>query len=960
MIVIDEVQNIRNTSKIKKSSNNFLELVKYTDNLKLILLTATPMYNAPEEIVWLLNLMNINDNRVPISVSDVFDKEGELLVGNDNQEIGKEILIRKMRGYVSYVRGENPFTFPNAIYPYEYNDAFSIKSLLETPQWSYPSKQMNEKDITEPINFLDILITPIGYEQNEMYNYTIGKLKKKHKILEEGRGGLQYTIIDAPLQILNFAYPHPDFIYGEKNNVKYNELYGKEGLGRIIDSKKKKNYKYKPEILKKYGRIFSPSEINKYSGKIGKIISTIQNSKGIVLIYSQFIDGGCVPVALALEEMGITRYDKRLSLFKTKPVDDIDAITLRPRVEGDKFYPAKYVMITGDQNLSPRNKEDLKVCTDSQNINGEIVKVIIISKAGSEGLDFKNIRQVHILEPWYNFMRTSQTIGRAIRNASHCDLPYKERNAQIFLYGTELKDNIYEAVDLYMYRLAEKKGIKIGKVARLLKENAIDCLLNNPQTQMYQSLVNKTVLQKISTNEEIEYKLGDRENSVMCDFMECQYSCNVEINDDDVINTTTYNSRFLVVNSEIIIKKIKELFTQRYLYTKEELIKFINYSKKYPLEQINAALQYLIDNKNENLIDMVGRLGFLKNINNIYLFQPIELNEEAKLTNYKLRNPIQFKPTKLTFRLNNSINRRKIHINKSALMERLNRSFFHITKEPTKKNNEPRFSWEYNASLAIFSLVNYNNIDKELLVQFCVFHIMDVFLYNEKIEILKILKNETPTEERLNITLFKHIQKYFEQFSFFIKDKQYYIIKNENIDKYYFSIISINNGEVETTKVNTSIFKILGDKFKISIDDINNNFGFIGKFNKSYVFKIKDLANKMKNNTGHVCRGNKPELIKTLNLFHSEHGVSKMTLDKKKITGIYGLSDEILKQHPLYNKGSINLKPSQICIEIELLLQYYNFINLKDKKWFFFSIFEILYGIKELPKITDVSKKIIN
>merc|ERR1712166_831607 len=102
-----------------------------------------------------------------------------------------------------------------------------------------------------------------------MYNYTIGKLKKKHKILEEGRGGLQYTIIDAPLQILNFAYPHPDFIYGEKNNVKYNELYGKEGLGRIIDSKKKKNYKNKPEILKKYGRIFSPSEINKYSGKIG-------------------------------------------------------------------------------------------------------------------------------------------------------------------------------------------------------------------------------------------------------------------------------------------------------------------------------------------------------------------------------------------------------------------------------------------------------------------------------------------------------------------------------------------------------------------------------------------------------------------------------------------------------------------------------------------------------------------
>ena len=76
-------------------------------------------------------------------------------------------------------------------------------------------------------------------------------------------------------------------------------------------------------------------------------------------------------------------------------------------------------MITGDPYLSPRNKQELKACTDTNNINGEVIKVIIISKAGSEGLDFKNIRQVHILEPWFNFMRTSQTIGRAIRNLSH-------------------------------------------------------------------------------------------------------------------------------------------------------------------------------------------------------------------------------------------------------------------------------------------------------------------------------------------------------------------------------------------------------------------------------------------------------------------------------------------------------------------------------------------------------------
>ena len=97
LIIIDEVQNIRNVKdgdKIKESSNNFLKLVKYADNLKLLLLTATPMFNDPQEIIWLLNLMNLNDNRVPLNVSDVFDKDVELLIGNNLQEIGKELLIK--------------------------------------------------------------------------------------------------------------------------------------------------------------------------------------------------------------------------------------------------------------------------------------------------------------------------------------------------------------------------------------------------------------------------------------------------------------------------------------------------------------------------------------------------------------------------------------------------------------------------------------------------------------------------------------------------------------------------------------------------------------------------------------------------------------------------------------------------------------------------------------------------
>jgi hypothetical protein len=71
----------------------------------------------------------------------------------------------------------------------------------------------------------------------------------------------------------------------------------------------------------------------------------------------------------------------------------------------DSFQPARYSMITGDPRISPDNDFEVKSITNDDNINGHKIKVVLISKAGSEGLDFKFMRQVHILEPWYNMNR---------------------------------------------------------------------------------------------------------------------------------------------------------------------------------------------------------------------------------------------------------------------------------------------------------------------------------------------------------------------------------------------------------------------------------------------------------------------------------------------------------------------------------------------------------------------------
>ena len=117
--------------------------------------------------------------------------------------------------------------------------------------------------------------------------------------------------------------------------------------------------------------------------------------------------------------------------------------------------------------MSPNNDKDVKAITNIDNIydeetqkdiSGEKIKVVLISQSGSEGIDFKAIRQVHILEPWYNMNRLEQVIGRAVRNLSHKWLPLKKRNVQIFLHGTVLDEETNESADVYIYRIAEYKA----------------------------------------------------------------------------------------------------------------------------------------------------------------------------------------------------------------------------------------------------------------------------------------------------------------------------------------------------------------------------------------------------------------------------------------------------------------------------------------------------------------------
>ena len=79
VIIIDEIQNIKTTENMRRKIQNVLEVVvKYSKNTRLVLMSATPMFNIPQEIVYILNLLLLNDNRPILNEKDIFNIDGSL------------------------------------------------------------------------------------------------------------------------------------------------------------------------------------------------------------------------------------------------------------------------------------------------------------------------------------------------------------------------------------------------------------------------------------------------------------------------------------------------------------------------------------------------------------------------------------------------------------------------------------------------------------------------------------------------------------------------------------------------------------------------------------------------------------------------------------------------------------------------------------------------------------------
>jgi len=925
LIIIDEVHNIRPDSEIKglkKTSQNFLDLVTYTENMKLLLLTGTPMFNHYSEIIWILNLLNRNDNRYTVSVSDIFDSDGNFT------ENGEDLLIKKSTGYISSLQGEDPFSFPFRLYPYDIDlpdgnliKENSLKKLMEDNENYYPKLQVNGADIDNTIQNLDLFMNNMEETQWKYYSRYIDYLNKTSDVFRAKGKSLNYTLITTPLQLTNFCFPHRDFETDQETDSIFTKISGIKGLINCFNAtekevKKYKNLKYKSGI---YKNLFNRENLKLYSKKIFNIMNIIEKSEGIIILYSNFIAGGCVPLACALEEMGFDKYNEDNILHK-------DHVT-----KNDK--KGNYIMLTGDTNLSKNDKKNYIDCTSSRNKKGELIKVIIISEAASEGLDFKNVRQVHILEPWFNLYRTGQIEGRGIRYKSHCELKFEKRNCLIFLHGSYI-DNETEIIDLYVYRLAEKKALEIGNVTRVLKQNSVDCVLNESQQNLSQDFMNKNVMIDISYQQSANrvkntFKIGHRNNSLICDYQNCNYKCNVDDFKGDFSDSTTFDYSFIIMSIDKIIERIKSLFKERYVFTKSELLSYVKGSANYTNSQIYQAIEFLMVESNQLLEDIYGKKGKIVEIGNLYFFHPIDLEMPIESL-YTKKVPFYYKPDNIQYSYRSNL----IDLTKDEdIIENIEQLYLTVYN-PIEEECKNIYSC-INLAIKTFIKEKYHSIFKEIA-----FHSIIEKLSIRKKRIL--FDNKDKLSENLSLIVNQFFEKYKIDTSYLLPD-----FKNK-------SLVTKSNSKKKMS--DESITKVARNLYNLDLKKLENQeiIGILNH-NKSgdLIFKIKyiqDLSNISKGEKLNKIAGGK---LRLMNLYIDIKESNEYEEDEELFMG------EDLKDEEIERIENIPNIDNLLEIIIELLYRFYQLREEEgenEKMWFVNSVNSVLFNISKFPSYLKKDK----
>lgn len=687
-ISVDRIYNLNNSLLIvdeahQITNNAYGDAVKYiiehSMNLKVILLTATPMKNLADDFVELVNFLRPKSSMM--ERDKIFTQHKNFLM--EFKEGGYDYLRKMTMGYVSYVKGADPLTY---------------------------ASRADQGKIPEKLLFTKMTRCEMKDFQRKVYESTLDDQKAELDELDEldGRDGREGNdgrgkkdVLDRKSEsICNFVFP--GLSENKRELVGY---YGREGISILKSQLKDNSYHLNKKISEFLygnsnetdllsltndgrtitGRIFKEENLKNFSTKFHQAFTNLSQlvwgKKGsqTAFVYSNLVKVGIEMFQEVLLQNGYLEYQEddqnyqitsdTICYYCGKKYKDHENLSRNSMESSESskssessipshfFHPAAFITVTGkssDDTMENIPEEKMNIITNVynnfNNKEGKYIKFVLGSKVMNEGVSLRNVGEVHILDVYFNLGKVDQAVGRAIRFCSHYQL-MSDKNVypEVKVYKYVVKDINSLSTEEELYRKAELKYILIKKVERIIKEVAIDCPLN-----LNGNIFHEEIEKYKNCEEEGDYKCPAN-----CDYMRCEYKCyNPKLNleyydpersiyrkiDKNKLDDTTFSHELSRNEIDSAKERIKELYIINYSYTLKNIIDQVKI--KYPGDKkdlfdefyVYKALDELIpitendfNNFRDTIEDKYHRQGYLIYRGKFYIFQPFEQNENIPM-----------------------------------------------------------------------------------------------------------------------------------------------------------------------------------------------------------------------------------------------------------------------------------------------------------------------------------------
>ena len=591
-VIIDEIHNfisrIVNGSKLARSIYNYLMTA---NNIKLVLLSGTPIINNPYEVATLINLirgpmqvyeLSLLKNSVEPDMNIIVDvlkknnsyeyideisydnkmlkmsllPEGYKRLANDisitktawgitESKLVENIIssLNKIQGLKISIKhkSELHYALPSIkeeFYKMFINDSdpeniklknmdlFQRRILGTLSYYKTTGTEFFPEMLPTIVRYLDMTNHQINkYIQVRLKEMAMDDAKKKF-----GRGKNAFEDKNSVYRafsrmVCNFAFPEDinrPFPQDIRSLMK-KEL-GKESESSSSASDKNKEEQANKEV-NKLAQIQYEKQLNDamkglvnsdaldrdklrdlYSPKFAQMLEDVETSPGSVLIYSQFrtIEGlgifseilnreGYAEIRIVKEE-GVGYVIEDMEVFDKKYDNKRYVVFNSDRTKTNILMN----IFNGDYSLLPDTIQ-AQLPDDKNQMYGKLVKIMMITQSGAEGISLKNVRRVLITEYFWNAVRINQVIGRAVRTCSHQQLPKEDQNVGVYLYLMKLtKDQLNKnptlrkkdnelTTDQHIFEIANKKEAIINNFLNMLKASSMDCIIHSIQNKPLQN-----------------------------------------------------------------------------------------------------------------------------------------------------------------------------------------------------------------------------------------------------------------------------------------------------------------------------------------------------------------------------------------------------------------------------------------------------------------------------------------